>query len=705
MGSVSPGRDPDVRAGMRPWGQHLQGGPSRPAGGAFSLLLGATSGLRPQPAAGRGQGVAVGRGWGEAVFGAVRFHFPSATRAAGPPRPPSAAMGRPRLAACLWALCHLLSHLPRSGGNRTTFGPNPASCCGVPALRAGPGPESTQQLLAAACAQPTQGNLQKALEQLQTRALTERHANATQLLLQSTEALVLHAALKIPSSGPQNFNTSTMAAAVEVVRDGCPRATLVLAVGEESLAIRCHEVLSHAQAGKQAVAFIVYKEAEDLLKGATEKLNSPVVGGSVGTPGVTFNVTFNITLRHRTVGAAGLAHPLPAANPGAQHAPVPFRPQTGGGKGAPRRAAPRAGRAPQALRAGEEPRCVSWRGPGTASRWTSRGCARLGGDALRSVCACTHFSTFAVLVAVHPDAESFALTVVSSVGLSVSLLCLFLAILTFLLCRSLWSVSVALHLQLSICLFAADLLFLATVHRTANRLACAITAGFLHYLFLACFAWMFLEGLHLFLTVRNLRVLNYTSASRFRKRYIYAVGYGTPAIVVAISAAVHPGGYGTEKHCWLSVEEGFIWSFLGPVCVIILVNLLFFLTTLWILRDRLSSLNTDATALKNTRLMTFKALAHVCILGCTWGLGLLQARGDTAVAFVFTIVNSLQGAFIFLVHCVLNRQVTEQYRRWLRALRRRAHPPEMPTTETHVTYITEAERPHSHSAEGCQWEK
>lgn len=57
------------------------------------------------------------------------------------------------------------------------------------------------------------------------------------------------------------------------------------------------------------------------------------------------------------------------------------------------------------------------------------------------------------------------------------------------------------------------------------------------------------------------------------------------------------------------------------------------------------------------RLMTFKALAHVCILGCTWGLGLLQAQGGEVVAFIFTIVNSLQGAFIFLVHCVLNRQV------------------------------------------------
>ncbi|XP_059689042.1 putative adhesion G protein-coupled receptor E4P [Gavia stellata] len=546
------------------------------------------------------------------------------------------------------------------------FGPGTESTCNIPVLeevkRACGDPKGTQQLLKAACARPTERNLQAVLQNLRKEAIENLNSNSTKLLLLSTEALVLQAALNRPGSGPQNFSTSIMEAVVEVVRDDCPQTPLVLAVGEENLTISCREVVSNTQAGNRAVAFIVYKDAEDFLSNITElrrgKLNSRVVSGTVGKPGVTFNIAFNMTLQHLT-----------------------------------------------ALQAGKEPRCVSWQKVGTKGRWTPSGCTRVGGDAFHSICTCTHFSTFAILMAIHPITESFALMVVTYVGMSVSLVCLFLAIITFLLCRSLWSVSVTLHLQLSICLFAADLLFLVAVPHTANKLACAVTAGFLHYLFLACFAWMFLEGLHLFLTIRNLRVLNYTSASRFRKRYIYPVGYGTPAIVVAVSATVHPSGYGTEDYCWLSMEEGFIWSFLGPVCVIILVNLLFFLTTLWMLRDKLTSLNADVTALKNTRLMTFKALAQICILGCTWCLGLLQAQGDNiVVAFVFTIVNSLQGAFIFLVHCVLNRQVTEQYRRWFRALGRRPQHSEMPTTEIHVTYVTEGERPHSHSTEGCVWE-
>ncbi|XP_069737703.1 putative adhesion G protein-coupled receptor E4P [Phaenicophaeus curvirostris] len=609
-------------------------------------------------------------------------------------------MGCPPPTAFFWGLCHLLSLLPhndqtmpcspqspqscslrscclgwtkgRPPTNSTTgypgFSPKPESTCKIPTLEEArracgdpkipPGASNCIRQLLDACTQPTQENLQTVLEQLQNVVLEDPNPTRTELLLQSTEALVLQVALSGPASGPQNFNTTIMEATVEVVHNNCPQPVLVLAVGEQNLTISCQEVVSNAQAGKQAVAFIVYKEVEKVLSDAAElgRLNSRVVGGTVGKPGVTFNIPFNISLQHLT-----------------------------------------------ALPAGEESRCVSWQ---TEGRWTPLGCTRIGGDTFHSICACTHFSTFAILTAIHPVTESFALTVVTYVGLSVSLVCLFLAIITFLLCRSLWSVSVTLHLQLSICLFAADLLFLVAVTHTTNQLVCAITAAFLHYLFLACFAWMFLEGLHLFLTIRNLRVLNYTNASRFRKRYIYPVGYGIPAIVVAVSAAIHPHGYGTERYCWLSMERHFIWSFLGPVCVIILVNLLFFLTTLWILRIKLSSLNADVTALKNTRLMTFKALAHICILGCTWGLGFLQVQGDNiVVAFIFTIVNSLQGAFIFLVHCVLNRQVMEQYRRWVRALGHQEQPRELPTTEINISCVTEGERPQSHSTQGCTWEK
>ncbi|OWK11798.1 hypothetical protein Celaphus_00003260, partial [Cervus elaphus hippelaphus] len=113
-----------------------------------------------------------------------------------------------------------------------------------------------------------------------------------------------------------------------------------------------------------------------------------------------------------------------------------------------------------------------------------------------------------------------------------------------------------------------------TVCGCNRMMGCALIAGFLHYLFLACFFWMLVEAVMLFLMVMGHMVV-------------------------------------TSEYTW---EHG------GP-------------------------------------LLTFKAFAQIFILGCSWVLGIFQI-GPVAniMAYLFTIINSLQGAFIFLIHCLLNRQ-------------------------------------------------
>uniref|UniRef100_A0A674JAD5 Adhesion G protein-coupled receptor E1 n=1 Tax=Terrapene triunguis TaxID=2587831 RepID=A0A674JAD5_9SAUR len=302
--------------------------------------------------------------------------------------------------------------------------------------------------------------------------------------------------------------------------------------------------------------------------------------------------------------------------------------------------------------------CVSWEATARRGSWSQAGCGVLRSNASHTTCSCNRVSNLAVLMASGEITADFPLFLISHVGLALSVLCLFLAILTFLLCRSIRNVNTSIHLQLCLCLFLADLLFLTAVDRPSHQLACAVIAGILHYLFLACFAWMFLEAVVLFLTVRNLGVVNYFSTHSPKMGHLSLFGYGFPALVVAVSAAVMPEGYGRRENCWLSMEKGFIWSFLGPVCVIIGINSVLFALTLWMLQRKLSSLNTEVSTLKDTRLLTFKAIAQVFILGCTWIFGLLQVGpAATVMAYLFTVVNSLQGAFIFLVHCLLNRQV------------------------------------------------
>ncbi|XP_034853066.1 adhesion G protein-coupled receptor E2-like [Mirounga leonina] len=321
----------------------------------------------------------------------------------------------------------------------------------------------------------------------------------------------------------------------------------------------------------------------------------------------------------------------------------------------------------------EEVFCIFWKhGQNGYGHWSTAGCRMVATRGTSTTCQCTHLSSFAILMAhYNVQEEDPVLAVITYLGLDLSLLCLLLAALTFLLCKTIQNTSTSIHLQLSICLFLAHLLFLMAIDRTEIKVLCTITAGVLHYLYLASFTWMLLEGLHLFLTARNLMVFNYSSVSRVMKKFMFPVGYGVPAIIVAISAASSPLLYGTPTQCWLHTDKGFIWTFFGPICTIFSINLAFFLMTFWIVKTKLSSNNRDVSTLQNTRMLTFKATAQLLILGCTWCLGILQVGPAAHVmAYLFTIINSLQGIFIFLLYCLLSQQVREQYKKWFKEVRK-----------------------------------
>ncbi|CAK7294501.1 Adhesion G protein-coupled receptor E2 [Vulpes lagopus] len=141
--------------------------------------------------------------------------------------------------------------------------------------------------------------------------------------------------------------------------------------------------------------------------------------------------------------------------------------------------------------------------------------------------------------------EGPVLTVITYLELGLSLLCLLLAALTFLLCKAIHTTSTSVHLQLSICLYLAPLLFLMAIDQTEIKVLCAIITGALHYLYLASFTWMLLEDLYFFLAACNLKVVNYSSVNRLMKKLMFPVDYGVLAIIVAISAASMPHLYGT----------------------------------------------------------------------------------------------------------------------------------------------------------------
>uniref|UniRef100_UPI00398ED83A adhesion G protein-coupled receptor E3-like n=1 Tax=Pristiophorus japonicus TaxID=55135 RepID=UPI00398ED83A len=286
----------------------------------------------------------------------------------------------------------------------------------------------------------------------------------------------------------------------------------------------------------------------------------------------------------------------------------------------------------------------------------------------------------------HTVDDSLALNVITFIGIPVSLVCLGITFVTFAFCSNLKSAIHATHTQLCASLFLAELLFIVGINRTENRVVCGIVAGFLHYFFLAAFVWMFLEGVQLFLMVRNIRQLRVPHSEK-AGRYMYSCGYGVPAVIVIVSTAVYHDGYVSSRNCWISTDSGLICSFLGPVCLIIAVNTLLFLVILWILKKEVSKRDTQVSKLQDTRMLMFKAIAQVFILGCTWIFGLFQFQDKAGVmAYLFIIVNSFQGTFIFIILCVLNPKVRAEYRKWFattcRAKGMSASPAKKVTTTT-----------------------
>ncbi|XP_036795864.1 adhesion G protein-coupled receptor E5-like isoform X4 [Oncorhynchus mykiss] len=301
--------------------------------------------------------------------------------------------------------------------------------------------------------------------------------------------------------------------------------------------------------------------------------------------------------------------------------------------------------------------CVFWRVHEKDGAWSSRGCTKVTSNATYTVCSCSHLSSFAVLMALYPVKDTFELRLLTWLGLSVSVVCLLLCILTFWLCRSIQGTRTTIHLHLCVCLFIADLVFLSGISHTQSKGGCRVVAGLLHLFFLGSFSWMLLEGVQLYLMV--VLVFNTT----IRPLYLYAVGYGLPLAIVIISAITYPDGYGTTQHCWLSLERGFIWSFFGPVCTIIFLNAFIFIITVWRLAQKFSSLNPDLSNLHKIKVFTVTAVAQLCVLGTMWIFGVFQFQEDGTVVmtYLFTILNSLQGALLFIMHCLLNKTVREEY--------------------------------------------
>ncbi|XP_070552066.1 adhesion G protein-coupled receptor L2-like isoform X2 [Ptychodera flava] len=289
-----------------------------------------------------------------------------------------------------------------------------------------------------------------------------------------------------------------------------------------------------------------------------------------------------------------------------------------------------------------------------ASGWTTDGCDTIIDVGGVVNCHCDHMTNFALLVQVADieidRANSQALSIISQVGCAISITCLLITFV-IMVCLRLRSDRAIILMNLVAALTLAQLLFLAGASATGNETLCRALAICLHYLFLAAFFWMLVEGVQLYIKVRNVFTPSHNVLP-----YYAIVGWVSPVVIVVVTASIRYDHYGNGKLCWLSTDNGVIYAFVGPVLVITLANLFVIASVLKAFFSvRVNAKKTDAQKIKAG---IRASLVLVPLLGLTWLFGIFAVNQETLIfQYIFAILNSLQGMFIFLFHCALNDEV------------------------------------------------
>ncbi|KTF91950.1 hypothetical protein cypCar_00001856 [Cyprinus carpio] len=321
--------------------------------------------------------------------------------------------------------------------------------------------------------------------------------------------------------------------------------------------------------------------------------------------------------------------------------------------------------------------CVFWdfdRNGGLGG-WNSSGCYVKNSTENETICSCNHLTSFAVLLDISqslPDLDAKILSFITYIGCGVSAIFLSVTLLTYLafdkIRRDIPS-KILIHLCFGLLLL--NLVFLLdswlALYKDAEGL-CISTAFFLHYFLLVSFTWMGLEALHMYLAI--VKVFN-----NFMSRYMLKfslVGWGVPLVVVITVIAVNKENYGlisyggisdgTNDFCWLKNDIAFYVAVVAYFCIIFVLNLVMFVVVMVHLR-RIKRQNPHNNQYRSS-LQDLRSIAGLTfLLGLTWGF-IFFAWGPVRLAFtyLFTILNCLQGFFIFIFHCALKENVRKQWR-------------------------------------------
>ncbi|GAA6225905.1 adhesion G-protein coupled receptor G2-like isoform X1 [Lates japonicus] len=312
--------------------------------------------------------------------------------------------------------------------------------------------------------------------------------------------------------------------------------------------------------------------------------------------------------------------------------------------------------------------------------WKSDGCETLDYMESEITCNCKHTTPFSVLLIRQPIAEAHwkILSYISYIGCGLSAFFTALSLLMYVFSRKhRMDYSIAIHASLSGALFLLNSTFLLTEWgpRVGLDWVCVFVAAVMHYSLLCCFTWMAIEALHLYLLL--IKVFN-----TYYKHYLVKlslVGWGIPGVIVTVSLGMKDFKqfYGvtqmtmtdtnqTNAICWIRDDSFFyslnlvyfifIFVFNSGILVAVASSICkmkqVFRSTSKFGTETQGKTWTDSKKFNDSCKSGLTVLGLTCLMGITWGLAFLgSGYVNYPVLYLFCILNSAQGFFIFIWVC------------------------------------------------------
>uniref|UniRef100_H2TIH4 Cadherin EGF LAG seven-pass G-type receptor 3 n=1 Tax=Takifugu rubripes TaxID=31033 RepID=H2TIH4_TAKRU len=307
-----------------------------------------------------------------------------------------------------------------------------------------------------------------------------------------------------------------------------------------------------------------------------------------------------------------------------------------------------------------KPLCVQWNHSSQydlGGCWTVRDCMVVYRNTSHVRCQCQRLGTFGVLMdsshreQLEGDLEILGL--VTYCTLCLSMLALILSVLVLSCLRGLKSNTRSIHSNTAAAMFLSELVFLLGINQTEQQFLCTVVAILLHYFFMSTFAWMFVEGLHIYRMQTEQRNINFGAM-----RFYYAIGWGVPAIITGLAVGLDPEGYGNPDFCWISIYDKLLWSFAGPIAIVILMN-----GGIFMIVAKISCSPSQKETKKLPVIATIRdAFLLLLVATSTWLCGLMAVNNSVlAFYYIFDVLCLVQGLCVMLVFTVFNTEFKEAW--------------------------------------------